>query len=194
MNACLYLVSHGRACSDFASARNVIRISLVVSPPNRPRWVHHFTFKEVVILARSRKKRRGAHIYQDALRMWRALDKTSFPRLSNACTMTTKPSAASLSTCFWLMSDQASWSWSAHGERKHSRAHRTRRCLRRKEGTLRPACETSGREVCSLSQYRRGGAARARPTPWHRFNRRGKVLVGSSEVPSRSGEMEGFGM
>ena len=38
--------------------------------------------------------------------MWRALDKTSFPRLSNACTATTTPSAASLSTCFWLMSVQ----------------------------------------------------------------------------------------
>ena len=43
--------------------------------------------------------------------MWRALDKTSFSRLSNACTVSTKPSAASLSTCFWLMSDLASWSW-----------------------------------------------------------------------------------
>ena len=32
--------------------------------------------------------------------MWSALEKTSFPRLSNACTVTTKPSAASLSTCF----------------------------------------------------------------------------------------------
>ena len=38
--------------------------------------------------------------------MWSALEKTSFPRLSNACTVTTKPSAASLSTCFWLMSVQ----------------------------------------------------------------------------------------
>ena len=38
--------------------------------------------------------------------MWSALDKTSFPRLSNACTVTTKPSAASLSTCFLLMSVQ----------------------------------------------------------------------------------------
>ena len=68
-----------------------------------------------------------------------------------------------------------------HGERKYSRAHRTRRCPRRKEGTLRPACETSGREVCSLSQYKRGGAARAWPTPWHRFSCRGKVgsTVGS---------------
>ena len=52
MKACLYLLSHGRACSDLASARSVIRLSIVVSPPNRPRWVHRFTFKEVVILAR----------------------------------------------------------------------------------------------------------------------------------------------
>ena len=35
--------------------------------------------------------------------MWSALDKTSFPRLSNACTVTTKPSAASLSTRIWLI-------------------------------------------------------------------------------------------
>ena len=38
--------------------------------------------------------------------MWSALDKTSFPRLSNACTVTAKPSAASLSTRIWLMSAQ----------------------------------------------------------------------------------------
>ena len=38
--------------------------------------------------------------------MWSALDKTSFPRLSNAWRVTTKPSAASLSTCFLLMSAQ----------------------------------------------------------------------------------------
>ena len=38
--------------------------------------------------------------------MWSALEKTSFPRLSNACRVTTKPSAASLSTCFLLMSVQ----------------------------------------------------------------------------------------
>ena len=115
------------------------------------------------------------HIYQDALRMWSALDKTSFPRLSNACTVTTKPSAASLSTCFQADGAFRAGARRAHGERKDSPAHRTHRCLRRKEGTLRPACETSGREVCLLSQYRRGGAARAWPTPWHRFNRRGKV-------------------
>ena len=112
-------------------------------------------------------------------RVWmRRAQSLSSIQLMDASGRVRKAVGACLHVWFWLMS-RSSCKAAVLMLRAGTTAQRLNRRLRRKEAHLAPARETSGREECFLRPNARGGAGRARPSPWLRFNRRAsrRVLV-----------------
>ena len=124
-------------------------------------------------------------------RMRCAQDRSS-PRLLDASSAERNVVDASLLTSFWLMSRTRSV-WSCAMVRAGTRARRAHRRLRRNEARLVPARETSGREVRFLSTNGRGGADRARPSPFlcqtvartRRVLVKWKILEGNSAASAK---------
>ena len=144
-------------------------------PCRRPQVVR-LTSRKVDVGRSTRENLMGPHTNSHArVRMRRAQSFSSL-RLLDASSTMRKAVGACLHVCSWLMTRSRSGA-AVLMLRAGMRPHRAHRRHRRKEAHLGSARETSGLEVCFLSLSARGGAGRARASPWLRFNRRANRCV-----------------
>ena len=142
-----------------------MRPSLDMRCPCRRAQVVRLTSRKVDVGRSQRENLMGPLTNSHARARMRCAQDRSSPRLLDASSAERNVVDASLLTSFWLMSRTRSV-WSCAMVRAGTRARRAHRRLRRNEARLVPARETSGREVRFLSTNGRGGADRARPSPF----------------------------